>query len=405
MKSLTRTQRIDELERCLRNGHISLATRRAMDLCTDFSVSVEERQHMTALRADYNRMRGLGEGELEGEKRASIVEGVERLIAHVRELPEQEVAQQAAGDLLLSAQGICKRYSSGGHQFELGPLDLEMPAGSITGVVGENGNGKTTLLRIIALELSKDEGTLDFSGLDIDPLTRYNIRHRIAFIPQRLNPWLGTLLENLKFAAAIHGIRGRANEERVDFVIHRLGLTRFQHLTWKQLSSGYKLRFELAKMIVWRPSLLVLDEPIANLDLNAQQLFLQDLTHLASSARHPMSIILSSQQLHEIEEVSDNLMFLRNGKPLFYGATNAFGENRTHNSFELSGSFDAEQLSRLLRGYESARIEENAASFTIHVPMTVTSEVLLQLLLAKGLQVTYFRDISLSTRKLLSDTA
>lgn len=405
MKSHTRTQRIDELERCLRNGHISLATRRAMDICTDFRISVEERQKVTAVRAEYNRLRGLGEGELQGEKQVNIVSALEHFLEHLRSLPEEEIVESRKGEDLLSAQGLVKRFSNAGHNFELGPLDLNLASGAITGVVGENGNGKTTLLRMLAMELSNDGGTLDYSGVAVDPLNPYRIRQRIAFIPQRLTPWFGTLLENLQFAAAIHGIRGEANHERVDFIIHRLGLTRFQHLTWKQLSSGYKLRFELAKMIVWRPSLLVLDEPIANLDLNAQQLFLQDLTHLVSSSRHPMSIILSSQQLHEIEEVSDNIIFLRNGKSLYTGSTKAFGEGRTQNSFEVAGEFEAEQLAALLSAYEGARMEENGVSFTLHLPMEVSSDKLLQLLVDKRLKISYFRDISLSTRKLLSDTA
>ncbi|MGD1845846.1 MAG: ATP-binding cassette domain-containing protein, partial [Salibacteraceae bacterium] len=277
-------------------------------------------------------------------------------------------------------------------------------SGEITGVVGENGNGKTTLLRIFAGETSADEGWPEYPGMVGDALTPYQIKQQVAFIPQRLRPWHGTLLQNLKYAAANKGFHGEANEQRVNFVVHRLGLTRFQHLGWKQLSSGYKLRFELARMVVWRPRLLVLDEPIANLDLNAQQQFLQDLVHLAASIRYPMGIVLSSQQLHQIEAVSEQIVFLRNGKPLFAGATKNVGSDRASNTFQVGGSFSLENLLQATQGLPEIRVEESGTNFTVHTATAVNGRQLLETLFAARLEVTFFRDISFSTRQLLAQT-
>jgi ABC-2 type transport system ATP-binding protein len=69
-------------------------------------------------------------------------------------------------------------------------------------------------------------------------------------------------------------------------------------------------------MLMWRPKLLVLDEPLANLDINAQQLFLQDLKFIIKSVRYPLAVILSSQALHEIESVADNIVFIKQGQTL-----------------------------------------------------------------------------------------
>ena len=175
-----------------------------------------------------------------------------------------------------------------------------------------------------------------------------------------------------------------------------------EYLHYLTNTRSYKLRFELARMVVWHPSVLVLDEPIANLDLNAQQLFLQDLAHLAASTRHPLGIILSSQQLHQIEEVAHQMLFLRNGKLLFAGNTDAFGQARSRNSFELSGPFEAAALYTALSAMEGVSIDENGLSFTIHTPLEVDGRKLLNTILDHGLELSYFRNISHSTRKLMS---
>lgn len=376
-----------------------------MDLTVDFPELAALRKEATGIRASYNLKRGLGEGELSGPAKDSILASLHALLANVEAAAPQLPPETAApAQAVVACAGLEKHFRNAGHQFTLGPVDLELRSGEITGVVGENGNGKTTLLRIIAGELQADAGNPKYPGLGLETPTGYQVRQRIAFIPQRLMPWTGTLLQNLKFSAAIHGLKGTANTNRADFVIHRLGLTRFQHLKWKQLSSGYKLRFELARMVVWNPGVLVLDEPIANLDLIAQQLFLQDLAHLAASTAYPLGVILSSQQLHQIEEVADQMVFLRNGKPLYTGSMTGFGTQRATNAFELSGSFTAEALGSALSAVEGIRVDENGLSFTVFTPLHIGGRDLLTLLLDSGLEVTYFRNISGSTRMLLSNS-
>lgn len=143
----------------------------------------------------------------------------------------------------------------------------------------------------------------------------------------------------------------------------------------------------------------MLDEPIANLDLQAQQLFLQDLRHLANSVRYPMSIILSSQQLHEIESVADNIIFLRNGKPEYNGAIKDFGSERQENVFEVAGDMDRDKLVAALKAF-GPRVEQNGLVFNVFVPRKVSIREFLRELDRAELTVHYFRDISTSTRKL-----
>lgn len=285
--------------------------------------------------------------------------------------------------------------------FELAKMDLEIKAGELTGIVGENGNGKTTLLRIIAGELAINGGRISYPHIVNTTDDWYFIKQHIAFIPQQLRKWQGLLKDNLHFSAANHGIFGKENEDMVNFIIHRLGLTKYKNARWGDISSGYKLRFELARALVWRPRLLVLDEPLANLDINTKLLFMQDLRLISNIRKFPIGIILSSQQLHEIESVVDNIMFLKDGDVVYSGPVKDFGEDREVNTFEFSGDFTREELNKILADFGDISIEDTGQSLIIHTPKEVTVSEILTAISAEK-KVDYFRDISKSTRKLFN---
>ena len=150
--------------------------------------------------------------------------------------------------------------------------------------------------------------------LNIQKPDSYAIKNHIAFIPQRIPKWYGLLKDNLHFSASIAGIYGAKNNLMVNFMLERLNLSSYAHLTWNQISSGYRTRFEIARILLQKPRLLILDEPLANLDINAQQTILTDLIFMAKGAHNPMGIILSSQQLHEVEKVADTVIFITGTK-------------------------------------------------------------------------------------------
>ena len=219
---------------------------------------------------------------------------------------------------LFISDSITKNYRSGG--FTLSNISVKLNPGQITGVVGENGNGKTTLLRIIAGDLAIDKGSLSYFDRDsmADNFSWEWAKSRIAYIPQRIPRWFGSLRKNLIFEATIRGIKGKEADNLVDELVNQLGLEEYIHLKWKEISTGYRLRFQLAKMLISSPDILVLDEPIANLDINAQGKFLGDLRRIVSQEDRSVSVILSSQQLHEIENVSDAIIFLKKGAACGY---------------------------------------------------------------------------------------
>lgn len=95
--------------------------------------------------------------------------------------------------------------------------------------------------------------------------------------------------------ATHYGYTGQHNELIVLMMIARMGLWPFKNLNWAELSSGYKMRFELARTLLRKPEIMLLDEPLANLDVLAQQVVLEDIKSIAKSATNPIAVVLSLQ--------------------------------------------------------------------------------------------------------------
>jgi ABC-type multidrug transport system ATPase subunit len=305
--------------------------------------------------------------------------------------------------VVFSCTNLGKRYRRTG--FSLHGVSFETRFGTIRGVVGRNGNGKTTLFRLIVGELDPTDGAMEFPAiLPAGGKLRWNrVRHEIAYVPQEIPRWHGSLKSNLHYEAAIHGIRGADNEREVDYIVERLGLGDELNKRWRELAGGFKLRFALARALVWKPKLLVLDEPLANLDFTGQQVVLKDLRNLTNSVRYPLAVLISSQHLHEIEEVSDDILFLRRGEVAYCGPTAGIGRDRTRNTFELGGGFDLETLQHLLDAPEYLSVYHSGVSYVVKTTIDVPAAALMRRLLDANLPLDYFRDISQSTKSLFEE--
>ena len=325
------------------------------------------------------------------------VKAREESLAKIR---QHYLEQQLPNDPVFECRGITKEYPSSA--FKLGEIDLTLRLGRITGVVGQNANGKTTLLRIVAGELRHNQGNIFYpalkqGGKNIDWV---KVKSKIAYVPQELPAWYGSLSDNLHYEAAVHGILGKENDEEVEYVVERLGLGEHLDKGWQELSGGYKLRFSLAKVLIWKPVLLIMDEPLASLDLKAQTILLKDVRDLARSLRYPMSVLMSSQDLHEVEAVSDEMVFLRQGAIVYNGPVGDIGADRTHNVFELGSSLDLLTLRHRLKDARFTDVYYNGVNYVLQTTYETTYREVLEHLLEKQIDILYFRDISRSTKRL-----
>lgn len=330
------------------------------------------------------------------EKHPAEVETlIEKATVLLREIADCKVPELSTETAVLVAEEVRKHYALG--RFQLGPISLSIKKGQVYGLVGENGNGKTTLLRILARDLSYDSGVVKYYFTE-RPKNDYDLRTKLIYIPQRTEKWYGSLKDNLKFTLSSYGIPAEENEPRTLLMIARLGLWQYQHLDWNALSSGYKMRFELARTLLRQPEILLLDEPLGNLDVLAQQVILEDLKMIANSVNHPIALILSSQQLFEVEKISDKVIFLRNGQ-YTDNAEAAATEEAMPLIVEIDTTNTREELMAVFKAFALEKLNYNGGVYVAYFrPNTEYSAVLEALGKAK-IDLTYIRNISASTRR------
>jgi len=321
------------------------------------------------------------------EKSKSILDKLANIVLH----------EYNSNQMIVHAKGIEKNY--GRNRFRLGPISLDIKKGQVYGLVGENGNGKTTLLRVLAKELKTTAGEIDFH-FDKPTENSFDLRTHLVYIPQRTQRWYGSLKDNLKFVLSSYGVPSEENEIRVLMMIARFGLWNYKHLKWDELSSGYKMRFELARTMLRQPELLLLDEPLANLDVLAQQVILEDLKSICNSITQPVALILSSQQLYEVEKISDKVIYLKDGQ---YTENNHEENEATEGQdsliIEIDCACERNQLTQVFKEIHLERLLFNGGVFIAYFKKDTPFFSVLEALGKHKVEVTYTRNITHSTRR------
>ena len=195
-------------------------------------------------------------------------------------------------DPLIDVAGLGKAY---GRRSVVRNVTLRLARGAIVGLVGANGGGKTTTLRMLARLIRPDEGGGAVLGHDLRE--RNAPRGAIGYMPQRLSlyPEL-TVAENLRFRAEVHGLDTAAR--RIGDVLDRWELGAFADTRFERLSGGWARRAQFAATMLPAPALLLLDEPTAGLDIVTRNRIWSALTDYAAQG---CGIVISTHDLAEAE--------------------------------------------------------------------------------------------------------
>jgi ABC-2 type transport system ATP-binding protein len=218
-------------------------------------------------------------------------------------------AQPAA----VCVHGLVKRY---GDVTAVSGIDFEIARGSVTGLLGGNGAGKTTTIAMLMGLVLPTDG--EIRVLDVDMLRhRHKVLHRINFespyvdMPMRL-----TVRENLTVFGRLYGLDRLS--ERISGIAADLDLTHLLNRPCGKLSAGQKTRVSLAKALINRPELLLLDEPTASLDPDTADWV---RSHLETyRAERGATILLASHNMPEVERLCDRVMMMKEGRIVDDGA-------------------------------------------------------------------------------------
>jgi ABC-2 type transport system ATP-binding protein len=208
---------------------------------------------------------------------------------------------------MIEVRDLFKYY---GDRRAVGPLSFAIAEGEIVGLLGLNGAGKTTALRVLACDLLPSSGTVRVDGIDVVDQPG-EVRRRIGYLPDTPPLYAEmTVHEYLRFAARLRGVSKDDLERRVRAAEHDTQLEAVAEDLISSLSHGFRQRVGIAQAVVHDPKLLILDEPITGLD----PLQIVEMRQLLLGLRGKHTIVLSSHILTEISETCDRLLVLRQGE-------------------------------------------------------------------------------------------
>ena len=211
----------------------------------------------------------------------------------------------------IELRNLQKTYAASGKSAEkiaLKGIDLDIPAGSMFGLLGPNGAGKSTMINILAGLVVKSGGSANIWGYDIDTDIR-NAKRSIGIVAQELSfdPFF-TPKQILEIQAGYYGLD--KSERWTDELLELVGLSDKANAWMRSLSGGMKRRLMVAKAMVHRPPILVLDEPTAGVDVELRRQLWANVRMLNEQGT---TILLTTHYLEEAEELCDQIAIINHG--------------------------------------------------------------------------------------------
>jgi ABC-2 type transport system ATP-binding protein len=206
----------------------------------------------------------------------------------------------------ISVVGLSKRF---GTITAISDMSFSVARGEIFGLIGPDGAGKTTVLRVLAGVMAADAGTVAVDGVDVVAYPE-NVRDRISYMPQRFGLYEDlTVDENIRFYAEVFEVPRRQREERAARLIAASGMAQFRKRLAGQLSGGMKQKLGLTCSLVHAPRIVLLDEPTTGVDPISRREFWQILYGLRTEG---VTMVISTAYLDEAERC-DRLALLHTG--------------------------------------------------------------------------------------------
>ena len=288
--------------------------------------------------------------------------------------------------LALSIQQLRKSYANG---FEaLKGVDLEVAEGDFFALLGPNGAGKSTTIGILATLVNKTSGSVQVFGHDLetDPLA---LKRCIGLVPQEFNfNQFETAYNILTTQAGYYGIKLKDARVRAQELLKQLGLWDKRNSASRMLSGGMKRRLMIARALMHKPRLLILDEPTAGVDIELRRSMWEYLTELNEQGT---TIILTTHYLEEAEQLCRNIAIIDHGTIVENTSMRAFLGQLSNETFLLDLK-EMQKQAPQLQGYPAELLDECTLQVQVEKSRGLTD--LFTQLSAQGIEVLSLRNKS-----------
>jgi ABC-2 type transport system ATP-binding protein len=258
-------------------------------------------------------------------------------------------------------------------------VSFEVEKGEIFGLLGPNGAGKTTAIRILLDIFKADHGSVSIMG---GPMTEEK-KDRIGYMPEERGMYQDIPLDRcLAYLASLKGLSPAESLPRINSYLERFDLLSSRHKKVKELSKGMQQKAQLITTLVHEPQLIIIDEPFSGLDpINTQMV--KDLLH--EQRKKGATILMSTHQLHQVEELCDRIVLIDHGRTILYGHLGQIRQQFSGHAVIVSSPDPLPSLPGVVQ------IEpHNSSAFRMNLAPSTSTQDVLRSLVEKGIQVDQF---------------
>ena len=228
-------------------------------------------------------------------------------------------------------------------------IDLEIKKGEFYGLLGPNGAGKSTTINSITSLVKPSNGSIEIFGKNIEEDFRF-ARSKVGIAHQEVSQdWFFPIEQLLYFQAGFYGILRYDSKERIEYLLHKLGLFKHRSKKMRELSGGMKRRLQIAKALVHDPDIIILDEPTAGVDVELRHDLWSYLQELHGEGK---TILLTTHYIDEAELLCEKVGIIDKGKLIVEDSVDNLKKMVKNSSIEIQLKDVLEKKPQFLNDYE-----------------------------------------------------
>lgn len=274
----------------------------------------------------------------------------------------------------LKVQNVSKTF---GEKLAVDNISLEITEPGVFGLLGTNGAGKSTTIRMILGIIKKDSGNITWNGKEVE--RKYV---NFGYLPEERGIYPKVkICDQLMYLAKLKGMKKKEAEESMNFWLSRLEVEEYRNLPAEKLSKGNQQKIQFITSVIHNPELLVIDEPFSGLDPINTELLKSAILELVEKGTY---IIMSSHQMASIEEFCKDILILNRGKTILKGNLKEIKEGYPANKIEL---ITKENVSSIIKEVGLKIIKELNNQYEISINEESEAQRLLKELISRNIIV------------------